>query len=329
MSVRCFIRGVGKCLPEQVITNDQLSEILDTSHEWIESRTGICQRHKASDTEYTSTLCLHASQNALVNAHIAPQDIDLIILATSTPDHTFPPTATHVQRELGAKNAIAFDMNVACSGFLFALTMADAFLKQTGKKNALVIGGETLTRIVDWQDRSTAVLFGDGAGAVVLSSNTCAQDPSANTLSARGIIDYELHTDGTGYESLAVSGGPSRTQHAGTIHMNGREVFRQAVTQLERSSLTLLAKQGLTPSDVDWVVPHQANKRILDALSEKLAIPSSKMIYTGHLHANTSSASIPLALEHAYAGGLIKEGDLLLLQAFGAGFTWGTCLVRA
>jgi 3-oxoacyl-[acyl-carrier-protein] synthase-3 len=319
MSMRCLIRGVGKCLPEQVVTNDELSRTLDTSHDWIESRTGICQRHKASETEYTSTLCLHASRKALISAHIDPQDIDLIILATSTPDHTFPPTATHVQRELGAKRAIAFDMNVACSGFLFALTMADAFLKQAGKKNALVIGGETLTRLVDWQDRSTAVLFGDGAGAVVLSAHS----------STRGIIDYELYTDGAGYDSLGVSGGPSSTQKAGTIHMNGREVFRQAVTQLEQASRTLLDKQGLTPSDVDWVVPHQANKRILDALSDRLAIPSSKMIYTGNLHANTSSASIPLALEHAYSEGMIKEGDLLLLQAFGAGFTWGACLIRA
>lgn len=319
MSMRCLIRGVGKYLPEKVVTNDELSHTLDTSHEWIESRTGICQRHKASDTEYTSTLCLHASRKALISADMDPQDIDLIILATSTPDHTFPPTATHVQRELGAKNAIAFDMNVACSGFLFALTMADAFLKQTGKRNALVIGGETLTRLVDWQDRSTAILFGDGAGAVVLSAHS----------STRGIVDYELYTDGEGYDSLGVSGGPSRTQKAGTIHMNGREVYRQAVTQLEQASHTLLAKQGLTSSDVDWVVPHQANKRILDALSERLDIPSSKMIYTGHLHANTSSASIPLALEHAYSEGRIKEGDLLLLQAFGAGFTWGACLIRA
>ena len=319
LKIRCCIEGTGSYLPSQVITNHDLSNVLDTSNEWIESRTGIQERHQAAKNEYTSDLSIQAGKQALIRAKMNAEDLDLILLATSTPDHTFPPTASLVQNALGASRAIALDMNVACSGFIFALAMADSYIQQSGKNHALVIGGETMTRLVDWTDRKTAVLFGDGAGAVILSAKP----------SHRGIVAYSLFSDGNHYHQLHVSGGPSRTQTTGTIVMNGREVFRHAVICLEQATRDLLQKTGLSIEDIDWMVPHQANKRILDALASKLQLPPSKMVYTGHHHANTSAASIPLALDHGLRSGMIQPGQLLLLQAFGAGFSWGVCLVRA
>lgn len=256
---------------------------------------------------------------ALSAAKLTPQDIDMIILATATPDHTFPATATRIQSKLGISKGFAFDQSAVCSGFVFALATADAYLKQGMAKTALVIGSETMSRLVDWKDRKTAVLFGDGAGAVVLEAQSQVD---------RGIIGSLLRTDGCGYDDLYVTGGPSTTQTTGIIHMNGREVFRNAVHRLEESALEILKIYGISQEEIDWLVPHQANKRIIDATAKKLGLPDSKVIHTGADQANTSSASIPLALDHAVRDGRIKQGDLILCEAFAGGFAWGSNLIR-
>lgn len=319
-TIRTVIRGVGGYLPARVVTNDDLSADLDTSHQWIYERTGICQRHIADQSETTASLAVNAAQVALQTADLPAQEIDLIILATSTPDHTFPPSAAYVQQQLGAHKAVAFDINVACSGFLYALTIADQYIRHQMFQRALIIGAETLSRIVDWNDRRTAVLFGDGAGAMIVEGQAQAY---------RGILYSRLFSEGQGYQSLMVTGGPSTTQNAGVIIMNGAEVFRHAVQDLVKASQIVLQEGGYEAAEVDWVVPHQANRRIIEATTERLNLPWEKVIYTGAQHANTSAASIPLALWQAYEQGRICPGQLLLLQAFGAGYTWGASLVRA
>lgn len=319
MTFRSVIIGTGSYLPEKKVSNDDLSKRLDTSHEWIVERTGICARHIAATGEYTSDLATAAAEEALKAANLAPQDIDLIIVATSTPDHTFPSTATRVQAKLGITKGFAFDQAAACSGFVFALATADALLKQRMGKRALVIGAETMSRLLNWDDRSTAVLFGDGAGAVVLEAQSDTD---------RGILGSILRTDGTGYDQLYVQGGPSTTQTTGTIYMNGREVFRNAVHCLEQTVEEILAIHGISQEEIDWLVPHQANKRIIDATAKKLGLPESKVIHTGASQANTSAASVPLALDHAVKDGRIKEGDLILCEAFAAGYAWGSNLIR-
>lgn len=319
MSLRSVIMGTGSYLPEKRVTNDDLSQHLDTSHEWIVERTGICARHVAAKGELTSDLATIASKRALEAANCSPQDIDMIILATATPDHTFPATATRIQANLGISKGFAFDQAAVCSGFVFALATADAYLKQGMAKTALVIGAETMSRVVDWNDRSTAVLFGDGAGAVVLQAQRDTD---------RGIIGNVLRTDGKGYDDLFVNGGPSTTQTTGTVSMAGREVFRNAVTRLGEAVEEILKIHNISQEEIDWLVPHQANKRIIDATAKKLGLSESKVIHTGHDQANTSAASIPLALDKAIRDGRIKKNDLILCEAFGGGFAWGSNLIR-
>lgn len=316
----CFVpSGLGGYLPTHVLTNQDLSKNLDTSDQWIKERTGIAQRHIAKGHESTSFMAGQAGQMALNQAGINASELDIIICATSTPDHVFPPTALKIQDILGAKNAVAFDMNVACSGFLFAWVMMDAYLKTSQGRHGLIIGAETMSRLLDWEDRSTAVLFGDGAGAMVLS-RTLEEN--------RGLRASHLFSDGSHYDVLGVSNQDSDSRNVGYIHMNGQAVFRRAVTDLEHSARTLLAQTGTSLDDIDLVIPHQANKRILDALCTRLKIPMEKMLFTGDTHANTSAASIPLALWKAQSLGWVPDQALILFQAFGAGFTGGSCLVR-
>jgi 3-oxoacyl-[acyl-carrier-protein] synthase-3 len=319
MTLRSVILGTGSYLPKKRIANQDLPEQLETTHEWIVERTGICARYIAAPGEYTSDLAVEASKRALDAAGLSPSDIDMVILATSTPDHTFPATATRVQSKLGIKNGFAFDQAAVCSGFVFALATADSYLKQKMATTALVIGAETMSRILDWNDRRTAVLFGDGAGAVVLQAQN-------NT--DRGIIGSLLRTDGCGYDELYVTGGPSTTQTTGTIYMNGREVFRHAVNRLGEAVEEILKIHGISQDEIDWLVPHQANKRIIDATAKKLGLPDSKVIHTGADQANTSAASIPLALDQAVRDGRIQKGDLVLCEAFAGGFAWGSNLIR-
>lgn len=319
MSLRSVILGTGSYLPEKRLTNDDLSQHLDTSHEWIMERTGICARHIAAENELTSDMATIASKRALEAAGCRPQDIDIIILATSTPDHTFPATSTRVQANLGISRGFAFDQAAACSGFVFALATADAYLKQGMAKTALVIGAETMSRIVDWNDRSTAVLFGDGAGAVVLQAQSDTD---------RGIIGNLLRTDGQGYDMLFVNGGPSSTQTTGTIQMQGREVFRNAVNCLGEAVEEILKIHNISQNEINWLIPHQANKRIIDATAKRLGLPDTRVIHTGADQANTSAASIPLALDKAIRDGRIKKNDLILCEAFGGGFAWGSNLIR-
>ena len=319
MTLRSVILGTGSYLPEKKMTNHDFSQHLETSHEWIVERTGICARHIAAAGEYTSDMAVVASQRAIEAAGLVPQDIDMIILATSTPDHTFPATATRIQAKLGISQGFAFDQAAVCSGFVFALATADAYLKQGMAKTALVIGSETMSRLLDWDDRSTVVLFGDGAGAVVLQ---------AQSQTERGIIGSILRTDGKGYDDLYTNGGPSATQTTGTIQMRGREVFRNAVNCLGEAVEEILKIHNISQSDIDWLVPHQANKRIIDATAKKLGLPDTKVIHTGDSQANTSAASIPLALDKAVRDGRIKKNDLILCEAFGGGFAWGSNLIR-
>lgn len=319
MTLRSVVRGTGSYLPQKRVTNHDLSMELDTSHEWIVERTGISARYIAAPGELTSDMAVVAAQRALEAAGLSPQDIEMVILATSTPDHTFPSSATRIQAQLGISKGFAFDQAAVCSGFVFALATADMYLKQKMAKTALVIGSETMSRLLDWTDRSTAVLFGDGAGAVVLEAQ-------ANT--DRGIIGSLLRTDGSGYDDLYVTGGPSTTQTTGTIHMKGREVFRNAVVRLGEAVEDILKIHGISQEEIDWLVPHQANKRIIDATAKKLGLPDEKVIHTGADQANTSAASIPLALDQAVRDGRIQKGDLVLCEAFAAGFAWGSNLIR-
>ena len=322
--IRSVVRGVGAYLPERIISNDELSERLDTSDEWIRERTGIRQRHIAADGEFTSDLGIAASRQAMVRSGIDPSDIDVVILATSTPDQTFPATAATIQAELGIqRGAAAFDLQAVCSGFVFALATADSLLRSGPYRRALVVGAETFSRILDWEDRSTCVLFGDGAGAVVLEAQ-----PQHGTNDDRGILSTRMRTDGRYRDKLFVDGGPSTSRTSGYLRMNGREVFRHAVTKISGVIEETLVESGLAADEIDWFVPHQANKRILEGTAAKLGIPIEKIIITLDRHANTSAASIPLALNQGVEDGRIKEGDLVLLEAMGGGFTWGAALIR-
>ena len=318
--IRSVIRGAGSALPERIVTNDELAAQLDTSDEWIVERTGIRQRHIAGEGETTSTLAIEAARAALDDAGIDASEIDLIVLATATPDNTFPATATKVQAALGCNGCPAFDVAAVCSGFLYAMSTADAMLVSGQATRALVIGAETFSRILDWEDRTTAVLFGDGAGAIVLE----AQDGDGS----RGILTSQLHADGAQHDLLYVDGGPSTTQTVGHLRMKGREVFRHAVGNLAQVLGDVVAKAGITVDQIDWVVPHQANIRILEATAKKLGLAPEKVIVTVDQHANTSAASVPLAFAAARADGRIKPGDLVLFEAMGGGFTWGASLVR-
>jgi len=320
---RSVIVGVGSCLPTKVLTNHDLSQMVDTSEDWIIERTGIKQRYIARDGETTVSLATSAAQRALENSKFSPDDVDLIVLATSTPDHTFPSSATEVQAGLGVTRGFAYDISAACSGFLYALAAADAQLKTGLAKVALVIGSEIFSRIIDWTDRNTCVLFGDGAGAVVLESL-----PSCSGNQERGILSASLRSDGRHLSKLYVDGGPSTTKSSGHVRMKGREVFKHAVLELPNIALSALNAAGVPAEDLDWFVPHQANKRIIDASVKKLGINPEKAIITVDIHGNTSAASIPLALDKSINDGRIREGDLVLLEAIGAGFTWGAILVR-
>ncbi|MEN2710712.1 beta-ketoacyl-ACP synthase III [Sphingomonas sp. NPDC092331] len=322
MTLRSVIIGTGSALPPRRVSNAELAQEVDTSDEWIVERTGIRFRHIAGPDETTGTLAAEASKAALANAGIAAADIDLIVLATATPDQTFPATATKVQAALGIQDCVAFDVAAVCSGFLYAVQVADSMLRAGVHKRALVIGAETFSRILDWEDRATCVLFGDGAGAIVLESQDTVPE------GGRGILSTKLHADGRYNELLYVDGGPSTTQTVGKLRMKGREVFRHAVVNLASVMQESLAAAGLQPGDVDWVVPHQANARILDATARKLDLPAEKVIITVDQHANTSAASVPLALDTAVRDGRIKQGDLLVLEAMGGGFTWGAAVVR-
>ena len=316
-----LVRGTGSALPKKVVTNADLAERIDTSDEWIVERTGIRQRHIAGEGETTSTLAIAASRAALEDAGIAGEDIDLIVLATATPDNTFPATATKVQHALGCNGCVAFDVAAVCSGFLYAIATADSLLRTGMGRRALVIGAETFSRILDWEDRTTCVLFGDGAGAVVLERDPDAADDS-------GIISTRLHADGEQHDLLYVDGGPSTTQTVGHLRMKGREVFRHAVVNLANVLGEVIEDAGVSVDDIDWVVPHQANARILDATAKKLGLPMEKVVKTVDRHANTSAASVPLALDIARRDGRVKPGDLVMLEAMGGGFTWGASLIR-
>ena len=304
------------------MTNDELARRLDTSDEWIRQRTGIGERRIAAKGEMTSDLALAAARRALQRAGMSGSDLDLIVLATATPDHTFPATATKVQAQLGMKHGAAFDVQAVCSGFIFALATADNAIRLGQARTALVIGAETFSRILDWEDRGTCVLFGDGAGALVLNAVT-DQGPQG-----RGVLSTHLHSDGTQYDILYVDGGPSSTGTTGHLRMEGREVFRQAVQHLSEAVEEALAANGLSGADIDWLVPHQANLRIIDAIGKRLHLRSGQTVITIERHANTSAASIPLALDEAVGDGRIKPGQLVLMEALGGGLTWGASLVR-
>jgi 3-oxoacyl-[acyl-carrier-protein] synthase-3 len=326
MTMRSQIAGCGGYLPERVVTNEELAARLDTSDSWIRQRTGIGERRIAAKGELTSDLALRAARRALERAGMSGSDLDLIVLATATPDETFPSTAVKVQAQLGMKRGAAFDVQAVCSGFIFALAIADNALRLGQARTALVIGAETFSRILDWQDRSTCVLFGDGAGAVVL--NAVPNGPSGGGPGNRGVLSTHLHSDGRLHDILYVDGGPSSTGTAGFLRMEGREVFRQAVQRLSEVVDEALAANGLSPSDIDWLVPHQANTRIIDAVGRKLGLSAERTIVTIERHANTSAASIPLALDEAVADGRIRRGHLVLMEALGGGLTWGASVVR-
>ena len=321
---RTLLRGTGSALPGTVVSNDELAARVDTSDEWIVERTGIRQRYIAGEGETTATLATEAARNALADAGMDASEIDLIVLATATPDNTFPATATKVQQALGCNGCIAFDVAAVCSGFLYAIATTDSMLKTGMGQKALVIGAETFSRILDWEDRTTCVLFGDGAGAVVLELDA---DAAAGP-DTPGIIATRLHADGAQHDLLYVDGGPSTTQTVGHLRMKGREVFRHAVVNLASVLHEVIDDAGISAEQIDWVVPHQANKRILDATARKLRIPAEKVIVTVDQHANTSAASVPLALDTARRDGRIKAGDLVMLEAMGGGFTWGASLIR-
>ena len=318
MTRRAVVLGAGSALPKRRISNEELAQQVDTSDAWIVERTGIKSRYIAEDGETTASLATDAALRALEHAGVAAADIELIVLATATPDQTFPSSATKVQAALGIDDCIAFDVHAVCTGFLYALSVADSMLRSGNASKALVIGSETFSRILDWEDRATCVLFGDGAGALVLG----AEDTD------RGILATKLHADGRHNDLLFVDGGPSTTGTVGKLRMKGREVFRHAVVNLAGVLNEVLAAAGLTAEEVDWVVPHQANARILDATARKLGLPADKIVVTVDEHANTSAASVPLAFDAAVKDGRIKRGDLVVLEAMGGGFTWGAAALR-
>jgi 3-oxoacyl-[acyl-carrier-protein] synthase III len=321
--IRARVIGTGAYLPAKVMTNDDLARIVDTSDAWIVERTGIRERHIAAEGELTSDLASAAARAALVSADLRPASLDLILVATSTPDHTFPACAAAVQQKLGALRATAFDLQAVCSGFIYALAVAEKFLITGQARTALVLGAETFSRLLDWRDRSTCVLFGDGAGAVVLRA-----EQGTGTAFDRGVLATHLGSDGRHYGDLYVDGGPSSTGTTGHLRMNGREVFRHAIQTLTAASQRVLDGAGLTVEDVDWLVPHQANRRILEGVAKRLGIGEDRVLITVDRHANTSAASIPLALAEAAADGRLRADQLLVLNAMGGGFTWGSALVR-
>ncbi|WP_062011027.1 beta-ketoacyl-ACP synthase III [Aureimonas sp. AU4] len=321
-TLRSIVRGTGSSLPAQVVTNQDLERRVDTSDEWIQQRTGIRQRHIAAKEETTVSLGEAAARNALAQAGMTPDDIDLIIVATATPDNTFPASAVHIQQRLGITRGFAFDMQAVCSGFVYALTTADLYLRSGMARRALVIGAETFSRLMDWTDRTTCVLFGDGAGALVLEAVEAAEPDS------RGVLVSKLRSDGAHSEKLYVDGGPSTTGTVGHLRMEGREVFKHAVGMITDVVYDSLGALSMTADDVDWFVPHQANRRIIDASAKKLGIDPDKVVVTVDRHGNTSAASIPLALDTAVRDGRIKADDIVLLEAMGGGFTWGAVIVR-
>lgn len=322
-SRRSVVTGVGGYLPSDIVTNTDLSKFVDTSDEWIVERTGIRQRHRAAEGEFTSDLATVAAQRALAAAGRKASDVDLIIVATTTPDLTFPSVATMVQHKIGAPVGIAFDVQAVCSGFVYAMSVADGFVARGLSKCALVIGAETMTRLMDWSDRGTCVLFGDGAGAVVLEPQM-----GQGLTSDRGLLGFALRADGSKKDLLFVDGGPSSTGTVGHLRMLGNQVFRHAVVNISEAIEASAAVAGVTMAEVDWFIPHQANQRILEGVARRVGIPEEKVISTVALHANTSAASIPLALNHGIEDGHVKPGQLLLLEAMGGGLTWGACVLR-
>jgi len=320
---RSIIRGVGAYLPEKTLTNAELAKMVDTSDEWIQQRVGIKERHIAAEGQFTSDLAVAAAQQALAAAGMTPHDIDLIIVATTTPDYTFPAAATLVQMKLGMHHGMAFDLQAVCSGFVYAVATADSYLQNGLASRALVIGAETFSRLLDWTDRGTCVLFGDGAGAVIMERVEIAEGASD-----RGVLASALRSDGHHWDKLYVDGGPSSTKGVGHVRMQGPEVFRHAVGKITDVVYDTLDKAGYTVDDLDWFVPHQANRRIIDGAGAKLGLPPEKVVITVDRHANTSAASVPLALSVAVADGRIKQGDLVMLEAMGGGFTWGASLIR-
>jgi len=323
MMRRSQVAGCGSYLPVRVVTNAELAKTVDTTDEWIVKRTGIRERRIAAEGEYTSDLAVKSADAALSMAGMVADEIDLIVCATSTPDETFPATATQVQAQLGMSRGAAFDVQAVCSGFVYGLAVADNFIRAGQAETALVIGAETFSRILDWQDRSTCVLFGDGAGAVVLQGVESNGGPKE-----RGVLSTHIYSDGRHHDALYVDGGPSTTGTAGHLRMDGREVFRHAVVRMAEAIDTALEANGLTPGDIDWLVPHQANLRIIEAMARRLNLPSDRVVVTVDRHANTSAASIPLALCQAVQDERIQRGDLILMEAMGGGFTWGSALLR-
>ncbi|MER9406915.1 ketoacyl-ACP synthase III [Mesorhizobium caraganae] len=321
--IRSVVRGSGAALPRRIMKNADFEGMVETSDEWIAQRTGIRQRHIAADDETTASLGEAAARAALDSAGLTPADIDVIVLATSTPNNTFPATAVDIQNRLGMHHGFAFDMQAVCSGFVYAVTTADLYIRGGLAKRVLVIGAETFSRILDWSDRSTCVLFGDGAGALVLEA-----DEGTGGIADRGVLAMSLRSDGVHKDKLFVDGGPSTTGTVGHLRMEGREVFKHAVGMITDVIEATFSQAGITAADLDWFVPHQANKRIIDASAKKLGIAEQKVVVTVDLHGNTSAASVPLALSVAVADGRIKKGDLVLLEAMGGGFTWGAVLVR-
>ncbi|HEX9558538.1 MAG TPA: beta-ketoacyl-ACP synthase III [Reyranella sp.] len=321
--IRSVVQGCGAYLPDRVVTNDELAKKVDTSDEWIQQRTGIKQRHIAADGEFTSHLAIKAAQRALDDAGLKASDLDLIVLGTATPDETFPATATRVQSGLGMTRGAAFDVQAVCAGFIYGVSVADSMIRSGIASTALVIGAETFSRILDWNDRGTCVLFGDGAGAIVLRG-----EEGKGTSADRGVLANALHSDGRQHDILYVDGGPSSTRTTGYLRMEGREVFKHAVVNMAAVVGEVLDQAGLQPRDIDWLVPHQANKRIIDSTGRKLGLAPERVVVTVDRHANTSAASIPLALDTAVKDGRIKRGDLLLLEGIGGGLAWGASLVR-
>jgi 3-oxoacyl-[acyl-carrier-protein] synthase-3 len=321
--IRSHVMGCGSFLPHTVLTNAELAKRVDTSDEWIRERTGIQQRHIVAKGEMTSDLALQAARNALHAAKIDAHDLDLIVVATTTPDETFPATATRLQARLGMKHGAAFDVQAVCSGFIYGMAVADNFIKAGQAKTVLLVGAESMSRLLDWKDRTTCVLFGDGAGAVVLQAHR-----GHGNHSDRGVLNTKLYSDGRLHDLLYVDGGPSSTQTTGHLRMQGKEVFRHAVTNIAAAIMASVEEAGFKISDIDWFVPHQANQRILDGTARKLGIPASKVVSTVAQHGNTSAASVPLALAAAVQDGRIHKGQLVLLEAMGGGFTWGASLIR-
>lgn len=319
--IRTVLKGTGSYLPEHVVSNDEMARRVDTSDEWIRQRTGITQRHFAAEDELTSDLAVKAARGAMQAAGLTAQDVDCILVATTTPDLTFPATAARVQAKLGVPaGRIAFDIQAVCSGFLYGITVADSMIRSGAAKTVLLIGAEVFSRLLNWDDRATVVLFGDGAGAVILQAQETDKDI--------GIIDTLLGSDGENVDILCATGGPGSSRETGHITMAGREVFKHAVSRLAECAEEILRRNDLTGDDLDFIVPHQANQRIIDATARKLGLPAEKVILTVQHHANTSAASVPLALDHGFQQGLFKSGDLLLLEAMGAGLTWGSALLR-